>query len=140
VTNLITNVHDYGAVIGLSKSVAGKLGPVARTAVDMITNQDFLGHKIVNPGMNPVVQTLLAGYDAVKDVAPLPFSATNLVEMLWGTDEQKYQAREIITTLLFGQPPRHLAPEGTRMTKHGLRPVRPHAEHSFWQQLMTGRP
>jgi len=140
VVNLVNNVHDYGAVLGLAKSVAGKEAPALRTATNLLMNEDYLGKKIIQPGLSPIASTARGAWEAGKGVMPVPFSVSNLIEMLRGNEQQQFEAKEMLTTLLFGQPPRHLAPEGTRMTKHGLRPVKHRPEHSVWDQILTGRP
>ncbi len=96
VINLVHNVGDYGAVEGLARTLAGKAAPVVRTGLQLASNRDYLGREIVPKGMHPVAGTVRAAGAIAKGVAPVPFSAQNMYDMLLGPDAGKYRAAEVV--------------------------------------------
>jgi len=127
--NLISNVKDYGALFGLTKTAGGKAGPVVRTGIQAITVKNFFGRAIVPKGMNPIAGTVRGGYELGKDLLPLPWSITNMEEMLFGPERHKYKIPlEVLTTLFAGTPPTHVPDK--RAPKDSL---------GIWDQITTGK-
>lgn len=137
-TNLVTNIYDYG-LEGLARTVAGKGSPTVRTALQLATNRDYLGHEIAPKGMNPVASSARTAWATAKSLAPIPLSLSNQADMLFGPEAHKYTWPESLTTMFSGNPPSHVPPAGTHMTPRGLRPNAPHEENSAIDQMETGR-
>ncbi len=138
--NLVKNIVDYGAVQGLARTLAGKAAPIPRAAMQLYANHDYLGHEIVPKGMNPAAGTVRGAGSLVQSLAPIPFSAMNLYQMLMGPDAGKYSNPEIASTLFAGNPPRHIAPEGTHKTSAGFAKDNPEVrDRSLWDQIRTGK-
>jgi hypothetical protein len=133
--NLISNVALYGPFEGPARSLVGKAAPGFRTLFELYMNEDFLHHKIVDPNFTWTANAIRSGEHVAKGVLPIPFSVTNLYDMLKGKPEERATAKEIIGTVLFGQAPRHAAPAGTHSSKGILRPNRVRPEKSLWQQI-----
>jgi hypothetical protein len=109
--NLIGNVKDFGAVEGTALTVANKLAPLVRAGIHAATNKNFLGRDIVPRGAGPIAGTGRAVLNLGSDLVPIPFSASNIVQML--TDPQRqYTPVEYATTLLTGVRSRHVRPPG----------------------------
>jgi hypothetical protein len=136
-TNLVTNVYDYG-LQGIARTLAGKGAPVVRTALQLISNRDYLGHEIAPKGMNPVASSVRTAYSAGKSMLPVPLSLTNQADMLFGPEAHKYKWPESLTTMFSGNPPSHVAPAGTHMADGVLRPNAPREENSALQQAISG--
>jgi broad specificity phosphatase PhoE len=137
--NLVHNVADYGAVQGLARSISGKAAPLVRAGIQIATNRDYLGRPIVPQGMHPIAGTVRAAVKTGEAVLPVPFTVSNLHDMLLGPDAGKYSVPEFLTTTFAGNPPRHMAPEGMRMTKQGLRPKHEKPRRSIWEEIETGK-
>jgi hypothetical protein len=139
--NLVNNIHDYGAVLGLSKTLAGKLAPVWRTGMQLATNQNYLHQTLIPKGMHPLAATARGVLEIGKGVAPTPLSVTNIKDMLVGPGHEKYTAPEFLTTTFAGTPPSHVAPEGMRWSKGQLRTKRPDKpRQSVLKEILTGKP
>lgn len=136
-TNLVTNVYDYG-LQGIARTLAGKGAPAVRTALQLISNRDYLGHEIAPKGMNPVASSVRTTYSAAKSMLPVPLSLTNQADMLFGPEAHKYKLAESLTTMFSGNPPSHVPPSGTHMTDGVLRPNAPREENSALQQAISG--
>jgi hypothetical protein len=138
--NYVSDTAQYGAVQGSARFMAGKAAGVPRAALQLISNRDFLGKKIVPDGMNPIASTLRAAYITGKTLAPVPFSVSNMWDMLAGPDADKYKPSEVAVTMLAGNAPRHVAPEGMHMTSSGLQKNNPERRaRSMWDQMTTGK-
>jgi hypothetical protein len=137
--NFVNNVFEYGLIEGPVRTIAGKGAPVVRTGLELAQNQGYMGGKIAPKGMNPLASTARAAWAITKGLSPLPFSFANQIDMLFGPEHHKYTLPEHLTTLFSGNPPSHVAPEGTHMTKYGLRPNAPREENSVLDQAETGR-
>lgn len=138
VTNLITNIHDYG-LQGIARSMAGKGAPVIRTGLQLISNHDYLGHEIAPKGLNPIANTARAGWAATKSLAPIPLSFANMWDMLFGPEAHKYKMPEYFTTMFAGNPPAHVPPTGTHMSNGVLRPNAIREKNSLLDQTETGQ-
>lgn len=106
--SLMKNVQDYGAIVGTAHTIAGKLAPIARTGVQLLTNRNYLGQEIAKRGGGFEGDVRTAGHLG-SQLLPAPFSVSNIVQML--TDpEKEYTPTEYATTLLSGTRPRHVTP------------------------------
>ena len=137
--NMVHDIADYGAVEGLVRFASAKAAGVSRAALQFGSNRDYLGHEIVAKGLNPVASTVRGVWKGGEAVAPVPFTVTNLWNMMAGPDAGKYSPPEWLTTFVAGNPPRHVAPEGTRMGKNGLHTVHEKPARSTWQEIVTGK-
>ena len=138
-TSVIDNIADYGAVVGLFRTMANKTAPGLHVAMDLAKMEDFMGRPIVQKGMHPIASTVRGGMYAARGVLPIPYSVQNMTDMLIGPEAKKYAAWEIPSTLISGNPPRHTAPSGRRMTKHGLVVTHPKPLRSIWEEIKTGK-
>jgi hypothetical protein len=139
VINLVHNMWDYGGVEGLARTIGGKTAGIPRAGIQFLTNRDYLGHEIVPRGMNPIAATVRGIYKLGETTAPIPFSMSNLGNMLLGPDADKYSAAEVATTLFSGNPPRHVAPDGFRMTRRGLEAEDETPQQSILDEILTGK-
>lgn len=105
---LVKNVQDYGAVQGLAHSIAAKLAPVTRTGVQLVTNRNWLGQEIAKRGSGLEGDVRTIGHIS-SQLLPVPFSVTNIVNMLTD-DKHEYTPAEYATTVLAGTKSRHVAP------------------------------
>jgi hypothetical protein len=129
IANVIGNVKDYGAVVGLARTVGNKMAPGLRTAMELMRNEKFMGGPVVPKGLNPVAGTVRATFEAAKGIAPIPWSAGNVKDMLFGPDSHKYKIPlEVLTTLFAGTPPSHVSEK----------PEKP--QQGIWDQIVTGKP
>lgn len=128
-TNLVTNVYDYG-LQGIARTLAGKGSPTVRTALQLASNRDYLGHEIAPKGMNPLASTARTVYSAAKSLAPIPLSLTNQIDMLFGPEAHKYTWPESLTTMFSGNPPTRAEPDGEREDRE---------QNSALDQFETGR-
>lgn len=138
VVNLIHNVVDYGVAEGTFKSLVGKAAPGFRTAFELAFNEDFRHHAITDPKYSWLANNVRGGLHLTKGLLPIPFTATNLIDVANdGNADEKEKAKEIIGLIIFGQASRHVAPEGTRWSAtRGLRPDnRQPSDKSFWDQV-----
>jgi hypothetical protein len=138
VTNLVTNIYDYG-LQGIARSIAGKGAPVVRTGIQLIGNRDYLGHEIAPKGMNPLASSARTVYAAGKSMLPVPLSLTNQIDMLFGPKAHQYSWPERLATMFAGNPPTHVAPAGTHMSGGVLRPNTPKQENSIIDQIESGQ-
>ena len=139
--NLIHNVGDYGAVEGLARSLAGKAAPIPRAALQVATNRDYLGRPMVPQGMNPIAGTVRGAVKTGAALLPVPFTVSNLHDMLLGPEAGKYSVPEFLTTTFSGNPPRHMPPEGMRHGRNGEMVEKPYREpRGIWDQMVSGRP
>ena len=106
-TTLFENIRQFGAIEGLAHSIASKLGPLGRTAMELGTNKNWMGKDIVPPGTGFVGGTLKAGAEVASNLAPIPFSVSNVAKMITDPDE-KYGAWDYLS-IAGGTPPRHLS-------------------------------
>ncbi len=133
VINLVHNVSDFGALQGLARTIAGKAAPLVRAGAQLYGNRDYLGHEIVQRGMNPVAATGRAAFETAKALAPVPVSVQNIYDMLVGPKGQQkathYSVPEVASTIFAGNPPRHIPPPNGIV----------HPKLSLIDQLRTGR-
>ena len=138
VTNLISNVYDYGAE-GIVRSMAGKAAPLLRTGLQLANNRDYLGRPIAPKGLNLLAQFARFGLFTGKSLAPVPLSFQNQKDMLFGPEAHKFTVPEYFTTMFAGNPPAHVAPTGTHLSGGILRPNAPREENSIIDQSESGQ-
>lgn len=109
---LMNNSADYGAIEGLARTAANKENPALRTWSQLQSNRNWLGQEIAPRG-GGITNDLKTLKGAAEGMAPVPFSITNLYQMLAGPDADQYIPTEYVTTILGGTPPRHVKPPGT---------------------------
>lgn len=128
IATMIGNVKDYGAAIGLMRTVGNKAAPVWRTGIQAITDKNFFGQAIVPKGMNPVVGTVRGTYELAKGMAPVPWAMSNAKDMLFGPESGKYKVPlEVLTTLFAGTPPSHVSAKPEKTAQN------------MWEQIKTGK-
>ena len=120
VSSLVHNVVKYGVPVGVARTIAAKLGPIARAAEHMMSNQDATGRPIIPkkttsdlfgnklPGRahEPtfVEKNLLGAKELAKETFPVPFSIGTIVSML--TDKKNhYTAGQYASALINGRKP-----------------------------------
>jgi hypothetical protein len=109
---LLNNVKDYGAEMGLARSIASKLGPIGRTGIMVATNRDWMGRPIVKKGEGIIAGTVKGGTEIASNLAPIPFSVTNIAKMLTDTTGKDYGIMDYLS-VIGGTPPRRENPNGT---------------------------
>jgi hypothetical protein len=111
--NLIKNVQDFGPLGGTARTLANKLSPFLRAGLQQVENTDFMGRPITIRGASPLTNLARSAKHAASQTLPVPFSASNIEQML--TDpKNEYSPEEYITTILRGTRPRHVPPENVR--------------------------
>jgi hypothetical protein len=121
---LIHNFIRYGAVLGLARSLSGKLGPFPKTGVHLISNQDDTGRPIVPKSTNQnllgqpaprhepsfLEKTALGAKELAHGVMPVPFSLSTVARMALAKKES-FTPGEYAAALLTGkQPHKEAAP------------------------------
>jgi hypothetical protein len=109
--NLVNNVMNVGPVMGLAKVMSGKMNPLLRTGMQLATNENYLNQKIVPSGSGVLKGAMLGGAAALKGIAPVPLSMTNVYDMLRGPGHETITVPEFFTTALAGTPPKHVYPQ-----------------------------
>jgi hypothetical protein len=104
-TTLFENIRQFGAIEGLAHSMASKAGPLARTVMELATNKDWMGKDITTKGAGFGKNTLRAGEEIASNLAPIPFSVSNIAKML---TDPKYGEWDYFS-VLGGTPPRHMS-------------------------------
>jgi hypothetical protein len=125
-STLIHNVIKYGAVVGLARSIAAKLGPFARAGVHLATNQDATGRQIVprytsenllgkrthRHALSVLEKTAMGAGEVLRSLAPVPFSISTVTKMLLDK-KTKYTMGEYAAAVATGKQP-HVAPSVRR--------------------------
>jgi hypothetical protein len=106
-TTLFENIRQFGAIEGLAHSIASKLGPLARTGMELATNKDWMGKDITTKGAGFGKNTMRAGGEIGSNLAPVPFSVSNIAKMI--TDPQDKEGFWDYLSVLGGTPPRHMS-------------------------------
>jgi hypothetical protein len=132
--NLMNNMHDYGPVSGFAQTLLGKSNAFIRTGIQTATNRNYIGQTIVPKGAGFIAGTGRLGLNAGSQLLPVPFSVTNLVQMMTDPTKQ-FSQKEYVATLLGGARPRHVVPDGQREITSGkkkgtLAPALPHQRNS----------
>jgi hypothetical protein len=137
--SLGTKMEDHGLFVGTGVFIGGKLAPFTKAVMHVITGRDDLGHEIAPKRLSPAANTVRSGGALVSDVSPVPIVARSAYRQMAGDGSDQFLWSERILSL-FGQPAQHIAPEGERMTKHGLAPARPSKEaQDMWDEIETGK-
>jgi hypothetical protein len=109
--------------------------------LQVATNRDYLGRPMVPQGMNPIAGTVRGAVKTGAALLPVPFTVSNLHDMLLGPEAGKYSVPEFLTTTFSGNPPRHMPPEGMRHGRNGEMVEKPYREpRGIWDQMVSGRP
>ena len=112
VLTFLNNVSDYGAVVGTGATIANKLSPVTRSAMQLVVNRDWMGRQIVKRGTG-VLQGTVKGLEHVAlETAPIPFSLTDTIRMLTDTTHD-YGPADFLS-VIGGSTPRHVLPPGVK--------------------------
>lgn len=74
-----SNIAKFGVIGGVSKSLQGKLSPLARVGIAQATNTDYLGRKITDPNNGFLQNTYNSVSNAAQQGLPIPFGAPNIV-------------------------------------------------------------
>jgi hypothetical protein len=141
--NLIKNVQDLGPIAGLGQTLLGKLSPILKTGEETVTNKNYLGQDVVPKGSGFVAGAGRSAVNIAESLGPVPFSLTNITQMLMDPKKQ-YTEKEFVTTLLGGTRPRHVVPSGMRQVTSGkkkgqLAPQPPRQKNSALD-IIKGRP
>jgi hypothetical protein len=106
-TTLFENIRQFGAIEGLAHSIASKLGPLARTGMELATNKDWMGKDITTKGAGFGKNTMRAAGEIGSNLAPVPFSVSNIAKMI--TDPNDKEGFWDYLSVLGGTPPRHMS-------------------------------
>jgi hypothetical protein len=106
-TTLFENIRQFGAIEGLAHSIASKLGPLARTGMELATNKDWMGKDITTKGAGFGKNTMRAAGEIASNLAPVPFSVSNIAKMI--TDPNDKEGFWDYLSVLGGTPPRHMS-------------------------------
>lgn len=126
--NALANIIEYGGVEGPLRTIGQSAGPGFRAWNESQKNETFLGREIAPKGMNPLASTARGAIEMGKSLLPFPWSFANAWEMLAGPDADKYQKKELLTTLFAGTPPQHVKPSKP-----------PGTARDIWDQIKTGK-
>jgi hypothetical protein len=126
--NTLGNIIEYGGIEGPLRTIGQSAGPGLRAWNESQKNETFLGREIAPKGMNPLASTARGVIEMGKSLVPFPWSFANAWEMLAGPDADKYQNKELLTTLFAGTPPQHVKPSKP-----------PGTARDIWDQIKTGR-
>lgn len=75
---LASNMADNGPTTGAGRYLEGKLSPIARTGVGLITGRNYYGQAITKKG-DPITKDIVnEGKFIASSAGPIPFSATSL--------------------------------------------------------------
>ena len=118
---LINNVMQYGPIAGAGRSVAGKMSPVLRTSGQLLQNTNYFGEPIVPQGAGPIGATAASVAYAGGQLAPVPFTSSNLAHMLKQPPGREPLPIEYFTTALGGVPARHVNPRSEYYVNRALR-------------------
>ncbi len=117
-STLIHGVIRYGAVVGLARMIAGKLGPFGKAGIHLGTNTDMRGRPITAKTTNVnlfgqkvprhqegfLEKTGLGAEELARDVTPIPFSLGSIVKMLLDP-KHHYNLGQYVTAATVGREP-----------------------------------
>ncbi|MEI9975059.1 MAG: hypothetical protein WDO73_25215 [Ignavibacteriota bacterium] len=153
VATAIKNAIRFGAPVGLSRSIANKMGPFARTGEELLSNTNEFQQPIVPPRVhtnllgqpvgppsprggqasrppNWTEKTALGIEQVGKNLAPAPFSVSTFAKMLLDR-KHEYSPEEYASTILTSraptheEPPKASRPTGTTIRLHRTMPMGP---------------
>jgi hypothetical protein len=160
---LVGDMHDYGALVGTMRFMANKMAPLIRAAPRFASGVDYTGRKLIDPNISPTAKNLRGLGILARETLPVPFVGQTIVlptlrktaEALGmertaeaiGLDMSpagERQWKEILQSVIAGQAPKHIAPEGMRLSsdKDSLvtAPPKPEPTWDDWSQAYYNRP
>jgi hypothetical protein len=136
--NFIGKMEDKGIVAGAAQFLAAKTKPIVRAGMQAVTNETYAHKQITPKDMAFLPKSLRQMFYFGRELAPIPFSASNTVDMMSNGEEQKWY--DYFLTAMGGGVPSHVVPEGQRMTKHGLKPeTHKKPDLPYWDQFLSGK-
>jgi hypothetical protein len=81
-TKLVSNIQTNGMLGGISKSLQGKLAPVARTAIGVMANTNYFGSPITSATKSATENNLSFLKFLATSASPIPFGATPITKTL----------------------------------------------------------
>jgi hypothetical protein len=108
---LVDNAATYGAIEGLGRTIASKMGPVSRAGLEVTVNKDWMGRDIAKRGEGFIAGTVKGAARLGSSLAPIPFNVADIAKML--TDEQDHNMWEY-GAILSGSRASHVAPGGAK--------------------------
>jgi hypothetical protein len=104
---MINDVAQRGAVLGLGQFMAGRLGPLPKTAIRVGEGRNAFGQKLYPADANFLEKTWAGAKEAAGDIAPLPFSVVTLAKMAKQdfTREKHHSPGEYVAAALAGRQP-----------------------------------
>ena len=137
--SLGTKMSERG-LAGAGVFVGSKAAPFTKAGIHALTGRDDMGHEIAPKGLGFAVNSVRTVGSFITDVSPIPITIRNVHRTMVGDGSDEYLWSERVMGLI-GPQAQHVAPEGMRMTKHGLRGFhRQKPAREFWEQVRTGRP
>lgn len=121
--NLAGKMEDHGLLVGAGTFVGSKAAPVTKLGIHAITGRDDLGREIAPKRLGLGENTLRSVGTLAGDVSPVPIVLRNVQHTMMSDESDKFLWSERMLGL-FGPQAQHVAPDGMRMTKHGLTPAR----------------
>ena len=137
--NLYGKWRDHGLFQGSGIFAGSKAAPFTKAAIHVITGRNDLGQEITPPNLSFVANTVRGFGSLLSDVSPIPLVVRSGIKTMAGDASDEFLWSERMLDL-FGPQAQHVAPEGTRMTKHGLVYAPPRPKQSILQQIVTGKP
>ena len=118
--NFIHNAIDYGPIVGPGRTLVNKAAPIPRTIGQLAMNSNYFGHEIVPKGAGLAASTVLGVRHAVTGTAPVPFSASNLAQMIGRPDDEAPLPAEYVLTPLTGVAGRRVNPRSDFFARRDL--------------------
>ena len=117
-STLIHNTIKFGFPVGLAKSIFAKLGPFAKTAADLGTNQNPMGQPIIPRKVKTDIigrktaaheptfaeKSALGAGELVRGIMPVPFSVATIIKML-RDPKQQYKLGQYVESVITGRQP-----------------------------------
>ncbi len=136
--NLASKMEDHGLLVGAGTFVGSKAAPVTKLGIHAITGRDDMGREIAPKSLSATANTVRAAGTLAGDVSPVPIALRNVQRTMMSYQSDKYLWSERMLGL-FGPQAQHVAPDGMRMTKHGLVPAHQRPDRSIWDEITTGK-
>jgi hypothetical protein len=121
--SLAGKMEDHGLLVGFGNFVGSKAAPVTKLGMHAYTGLDDLGRQIAPKRLGLVENTVRSVGTLAGDISPVPIVLRNVQHTMMSDESDKFLWSERMLGL-FGPQAQHVAPDGMRMTKHGLAPAR----------------